>query len=56
MERDNRDLEKARAAGAEKEGLSVSKNNWFLVRASAPGPGQSVQCQDRDWDSGEDQG
>lgn len=38
MERDDRDLEKARATEAQREGLCVSKNSWFPVAASAPGP------------------
>lgn len=38
MERDDRDREKARAAGTQREGLCVSKNSWFPVEASAPGP------------------
>lgn len=48
MERDDRDLEKARATGAEREGLSVSENNWFLVKPQPQGQGQSIQCQDGD--------
>lgn len=37
VERDDWDLEKARAVGSQREGLCVSKDSWFPVEALAPG-------------------